>query len=616
MSEATTSMTPGAELSYASVVHMWRGRVRSTPMLTAMASRGPKSWVTMSWQSADIRVRKIANGLLSLGVQPGERVAILSNTRVEWVLADIAILHAGAATTTVYPSNTAEECAYILNDCAAVAIFVENESQMEKVLSQKSELPNLKHIIVLDPLQGENPEAVLSLEDLESAGKAHAAAHPDHLDAVLVDISSESLATLIYTSGTTGKPKGVRLSHDAWVYITEALDQQGIITANDRQFLFLPLSHVLAKIAQVAFIRLGVPTYIDGDVNRVSALLPEVRPTFMVAVPRVFEKAYNRIVQQGTSGSPAKAALFKWALGVGREVSKIKQQHREPPRWLRMRFQVADRLVFSKVRMAFGGECRFCISGGAPLSKDIAEFFHACGLLLLEGYGMTESTAASTVNTPEDYIFGTVGRPVPGVEISIADDGEVLIRGRTVMQGYHELPEKTAETIDQDGWLHTGDLGSLLPSGHLQITGRKKDLIITAGGKNIAPAVFQNQLKAASPLVGQVLMHGDRRNFCVALITLDEDGARAWADEQGIGMSSIEELATHEGLRNVIQSAVFRVNEGLPRYQTVKDIHICSEPWSIENGLLTPSLKVKRSTVESRYADVLNAFYAGTIAKS
>ncbi|MFT7518312.1 MAG: long-chain acyl-CoA synthetase, partial [Kiritimatiellia bacterium] len=437
----------------------------------------------------------------------------------------------------------------------------------------------------------------------------------DAYDRSADSIDPGRMATLIYTSGTTGRPKGVVLTHDCWVYESEAIDRMGIISAADKQFLFLPLSHVFAKAMMILFVRLGVPTAIDGDQDNLPKNLAATRPTWMAAVPRVFEKAQNQIMNEVKSASGFKKGAFQWSLRVGEQVSRVRQQHREPNRLLRMRYRVAERLVFDKVRTMFGGRMRFMLSGGAPLSPDIARFFHACGILILEGYGLTESSAASCVNTPDSFVFGTVGCPLPGTQVKLSDQGEILLKSRGNMLGYYNLPELSAQAFTDDGWLRTGDIGTVLDTGHLKITGRIKHLIITAGGKNIAPSNFQNQLKASSNYVSQVLVHGDKRNFCVALVTINEKHVRNWAREQGIQASTYSQLADNESVKALVWEAVDAVNKRLPSYETVKRIHLCSEEWTVANGALTPSLKVKRRVVEENCAEVLDAFYAGAVHK-
>lgn len=598
-----------ASSSFRSVPDMWHHRVSSTPDGEALihldARRG---WTSMSWRQAAERVRAVANGLFASGLEREQRCAILAATRVEWILVDMGILCAGGATTTIYPSSTPEECSYILNDCQARFVFCDTDAQVAKLLTERERLPHLQKVFVFDGRS--SPDGwVVALPTLEDEGRAFAAANPERYDAVSRSIQPGDLATLIYTSGTTGAPKGVMLTHDSWVYESEAVDALGIISPADKQFLFLPLSHVFAKVMEIIFIRLGVPTVVNGDVDTLVSNLRQTSPTWMAAVPRIFEKAYARIVAQAREAGPVKYAIFKWAVGVGREVSAVRQRRQAPSGLLAVKAALADRLVFSKIKEGFGGRLRFFISGGAPLSPEIAAFFHACDVLILEGYGLTESSAASCVNGLDDFIFGTVGRPLEGTEVRIADDGEILIRGRGVMKGYFGLPEATAEAIGPDGSLYTGDLGVKLDSGHIQITGRKKDLIITAGGKNIAPSHFQELLKARCPYVSQALMHGDKRNFCVALVSIQEEATAKWAKEKGLAFRDYADLASRPEVHALIWAEVERINQQLPSFETVKKIVILPEDLTVENGLLTPTLKVKRQVVEARYKQVLDGLY-------
>ncbi len=594
--------------SFKSVAEMWQHRVESTPESEAMTWRREGRWITATWRQAGERVRAIGNGLLALGLEPEERVCLLSATRVEWILADLGTLCAGGATSTIYPSNTSEECAYIVNDCEGAFIVCDTATQVQKLISIRSQLPSVRKVITFDgPATADG--WVMPLAELERLGQEFSQAHPQKYNEVREAITPDRLATLIYTSGTTGQPKGVMLTHDSWVYEAEAVDALGLLTPADKQYLFLPLYHVFAKVMQVVFIRLGIPTVIDGDIDSLIANLAETQPTWMGAVPRIFEKAYVRTVTQGRESGRAQRALFEWALSVGREVSRERQERKTLGAMLKLKYQIADRLVFSKVKQRFGGRLRFLISGAAPLSKEIAEFFHACDILILEGYGLTESSAATCVNGPDDFVFGTVGRPLPGTQVKIAEDGEILLKGRGIMRGYYGQPEATAEAISADGWLRTGDIGVLLPSGHLQITDRKKELIVTAGGKNIAPAHFQNLLKARCPYVSQVVMHGDKRPFCVALVAINEEMVRKWATEKKIPHTDYADLASKTEVRNLILSYVDQVNRELPSYETVKGIALLPEDLSQENGMLTPSLKVKRRAVEQRYQSELDAFY-------
>lgn len=613
MTRPTTRGVMGTS-SFRSVPDMWHHRVGSTPDATAMIFRDRANWNQVTWKEAAARVRYLANALLAFGIEPEQRCAILSKTRYEWVLVDMAILCAGGATSTIYPANTAEECEFICNDCSARVVFCDTQEQVFKLLQKRETLTSVERVIVFDG-EGTEDGWVQALSRFESEGVEHEIANPDAYDKVSKNIRSDQLATLIYTSGTTGQPKGVMLTHDAWVYEAEAIDAMGLISPADKHYLFLPLAHVFAKVMEVIFIRLGVPTVVDGNMEALIHNLGETEPTWVAAVPRVFEKAYNRIVSEARDSGKIKYNLFKWAIDVGRQVSGLRQKGRQPHGLLRVKFALADKLVFQDIKERFGGRIRFFISGGAPLPKELAEFFHAMDILILEGYGLTESGAASCVNSPDDYVFGTVGKPVPGCELRIDTDGEILLRSRGNMVGYHQQPEDTDQCLDDDGWLRTGDIGMVLDSGHLMITDRKKAIIVTAGGKNVAPAHFENLLRSVSPFVADVVMHGDRRSFCTALVTINEDTAGPWARSEGIVYEDYADLASKPEVRALAQQAIDDVNRQLPSFERVRKFAILAEPFTVENGTLTPSLKVKRSVVVERYADQLDAFYEGTVAR-
>jgi len=454
----------------------------------------------------------------------------------------------------------------------------------------------------------------ISLTELEKKGHAWDVANPGQYDTVADAVGPDHLATLIYTSGTTGKPKGVMLTHDNWVYEGEAIDSLGIITPADKQFLFLPLAHSFAKVLEIAFIRIGVPTAIDGDIDSLVDNLGVVKPTFMGAVPRIFEKVYNKVVSNAREGGGVKLKIFTWAMGVGKEVSALRQKKQEPTGFLALKLSVADKLVFSKLKDRFGGRIRFFISGGAPLSREIGEFFHAADLLVLEGYGLTESSAGTFMNRLDDYRFGTVGPPVPHTQVKFANDGEILIKGRGVMRGYYNLPADTAEALDADGWLHTGDIGELREGGLLAITDRKKDLIKTSGGKYVAPQSIENKLKARSPLLSQVLVHGDNRNYCTVLVSLTEDNTRSWLAQQGITVGTYAELTTHPKVLEEIGRVVDEINRELASYESLKKFAILPKDLSLEDGDLTPKMSVKRKVVEKKYRSLLDKFYEGTVA--
>ena len=602
---------------FKSLVEMFHHTVEATPDADAMFGRRGGVWYSQSWRETGDQVRRVACGLLSLGLEKSQRCAILSATRPEWVVADLGILAAAGATTTIYPSNTAEESAYIIGDSGAVVAFAENPAQAAKLVEMGSRVPSLRQVILIE---GEPPEGgaggwMTTLAELEERGREWDAAHPGGYEASVAAVGPDDLATLIYTAGTTGKPKGVMLAHDNWLFEAEAIEEIGLLSGEDKQFLFLPLAHSFAKVLQVAFLRMGVPTVVDGSIDELADNLGATHPTVMGAVPRVFEKVYNRVVTGAREAGGLKYKIFLWSLGVGRRVSALRQVGREPTGLLALKYRIADKLVFSKLKARFGGRIRFFVSGGAPLAREIAEFFHAADILVLEGYGLTETSAATFVNRPTRFKFGTVGLAVPGTEVKIAADGEILIRSRGVLRGYYNRPEDTAEALEPDGWFHTGDIGVLDEGGFLKITDRKKDIIVTAGGKNIAPQNIENRLKAGCRYISQVVMLGDRRPFCVALITINEETVGKWAAEQGITYRDYADLAARPEVFRLISDAVEANNRGLASYETIKKIHLLDHDFSQESGELTPKMSIKRKVVEERNRAVLEGFYAETLER-
>jgi len=598
-----------------SLPELFRRRVAQTPDREAYRYPVADQWRSMTWRQAGERVRAIAGGLLALGLGREDRVGVLCSTRVEWLLVDLGILTAGGATTTVYPSSTSDECAYILSDSGSRMAFAENADQLAKLRAERAATPALERVILIDGVpDAADGDWVMALADLEAKGGEWMAANPRGLEDVVDGIEGEELATLIYTSGTTGKPKGVRLVHECWAYTADAIDALGLMLPGDVQYLWLPMSHSFGKVLLGGQIAAGCATAVDGRIPKLVDNLAVVRPTYMAAAPRIFEKVYNRVVQQAKEGGELRFRIFEWAIGVGKQVSAAKQARRPLPLHVQLQARVADKLVFEKLRNRFGGRLRFFISGSAPLSRDIAEFFHACDILILEGYGLTETSAASFVNRPTRYKFGTVGLPLPGTELQLDPaDGEILIKSPGVMRGYHNLPEQTAEVL-HDGWLRTGDIGEVDPSGFLRITDRKKDLIKTSGGKYIAPQAIEGKLKALCPYVSQVIVHGDRRNFVTALITLDEESIKPWAREHGLGGRTYAEIAADPRTHAMIEPFIGQLNQTLARYETVKKFAILPTDLSVEAGELTPSLKVKRKAVEKKYAGVLDGLYEGALA--
>ncbi|MEU3653053.1 AMP-dependent synthetase/ligase [Streptomyces sp. NPDC032161] len=612
-----------------SVANLFIDRVAATPNgeayrypVPSATGEGPDDWKSLSWAEAAERVYAIAAGLIDLGVRPEERVALASSTRVEWILADLGVMCAGAATTTVYPSTNADESAFILSDSESRVLIAENAEQLAKARERREGLPNLAHVVVVDPedagpAEGDPEGWVLTLADLEARGARYLAEHPDAVEKRVASITSDQLATLIYTSGTTGRPKGVRLPHDSWSYMARATVATGLITKDDVQYLWLPLAHVFGKVLTSGQIEVGHVTAVDGRVDKIIENLPIVQPTYMAAVPRIFEKVYNGVAAKARAGGGAKYKIFQWAAGVAREYAVASQDNfrrtgaASVPFALGARHKIADTLVFAKIREAFGGRLRACVSGSAALAPDIGYFFAGAGIHILEGYGLTETSAASFVNPGEAYRTGTVGKPLPGTEVRIADDGEILLRGPGVMQGYHGQPEKTAEVLEADGWFHTGDIGELSVDGYLRITDRKKDLIKTSGGKYIAPAEIEGRFKAVCPFVSNILVHGANRNYCTALIALDEPTILGWAAENGLGGKPYAEVVASAQAVELIEGYVQRLNEGLQRWQTIKTFRLLPRDLDIEHGELTPSLKLKRPVVEREYKDLIEDMYVG-----
>ncbi|MEV6379406.1 AMP-binding protein [Streptomyces sp. NPDC051773] len=608
-----------------SVAALFLERVAATPdgeayryPVPPASGEGPSDWKSLSWAESAERVYAVAAGLIELGVQPEQRVALASSTRIEWILADLGIMCAGAATTTVYPQTNAEESAYILSDSSSRVLIAEDAAQLAKAREKKAELPELTHVVVIDTEGADLSEDwVLSLTELEKRGAAYLEKKPDLIKEKVGAITKDQLATLIYTSGTTGRPKGVRLPHDNWSYMAKAIAATGLVSAEDVQYLWLPLAHVFGKVLTSGQIEVGHVTAVDGRIDKIIENLPVVQPTYMAAVPRIFEKVYNGVVAKARAGGPAKYKIFQWAAGVSREYAKASQDNfrrtgtASVPFALGAKHAVADKLVYAKLREAFGGRLRACVSGSVALAPEIGFFFAGAGIHILEGYGLTETSAASFVNPGEAYRTGTVGKPLPGCEVRIADDGEILLRGPGVMEGYHKLPEKTAEVLEADGWFHTGDIGELSPDGYLRITDRKKDLFKTSGGKYIAPTEIEGQFKSLCPFTSNVMVIGADRNFCTALIALDEPSLQGWAAENGLAGKSYEEIIAAPATVEMVDGYVKQLNEGLQRWQTIKKFRLLPRDLDVEHGELTPSLKLKRPVVEKEYQHLIDEMYAG-----
>jgi long-chain acyl-CoA synthetase len=583
-------------------------RVAKSPDAEAFRYPRGEAWESVTWKQAGDRVTSLAAGLLALGLETEQRVGIASGTRYEWILADLAVMCASGATTTVYPSTNGDDTAYILSDSECQIVFAENDEQLAKIEERRSELPQLKKVVTFDGAA--DGDRVITMDALAELGDAYLADHPSAIETIAQKIPPDQLATLIYTSGTTGRPKGVRLLHKAWVYEGAAIEAQHILDETDLQFLWLPMAHSFGKVLLSAQLACGFATAIDGRVDRIVDNLGIVKPTFMGAAPRIFEKAHARIVMMQQAEGGAKEKIFNKAFEVGMKVDELKREGKSVPLPLKLQHGLFDRLVFSKVRERFGGRVRFFISGSAALNAEIAAWFHAAGILILEGYGMTENAAGATVNHPDGYKMGTVGPALPGSEVKIGEGDEVLLRGPHIMAGYHNLPDETAKTLTDDGWLHTGDKGSLDADGFLTITGRIKDLFKTSGGKYIAPSAIESKFKAICPYASQFMVFGNDRNFVVALITLDPDAMSGWAEENGMAGKDYTEIVRSEAAHELVAGYVEQLNAKLNRWETIKKWEILDHDLTIESGELTPSMKVKRNVVENNNEERIAAFYA------
>ncbi|HET9647622.1 MAG TPA: long-chain fatty acid--CoA ligase [Microlunatus sp.] len=588
-----------------SVGAMLLDRVRASGPDEAFRYLDGSRWVSLTWTQLKDKVFELSAALLALGLQREDRVAIACSTRIEWILADLGIMSAGGATTTVYPTTQHEDVAFIISDSESKIVFAEDGGQVAKLLEHLEELPDLISIVQIDG-RVDHPK-VTGWADFVASGRDFLTANPDAVDEAIGMLEPDHLATLIYTSGTTGRPKGVRLVQDCWTYEGVAIEEYDILTAQDLQYLWLPLSHVFGKALIAIQLRIGFATAVDGQIDRIVDNLSAVNPTFMAGAPRIFEKVRARVMLTSSHGVTAKIA--DWAFSVGRKTMPIRLRGDKPTGLLGAQQAIADKLVFSKIKARMGGRIRFFVSGSAALSREVQEWFYAAGLLVLEGYGLTETSAATFVNNPRATRFGTVGPPVPGTEVKIAEDGEILVKGPGVMRGYHRLDEATAEAL-VDGWFHTGDIGELDDHGYLRITDRKKDLIKTSGGKYVAPQKVEGAVKAASPYISQVVVHGEGRKFVSALFTLDPDAIKPWAIEHGKD-PDIAKLASDSDVHALVESGVAQANSHLERWETIKKFEILGGELTVEEGEVTPSLKIRRRIVEQKYEDVLNSLYEG-----
>lgn len=564
-------------------------------------------YAPVTYRRAGEAAREICLGLMALGLSRGDRVAILSGTRLEWCLSDIGGILGGFVTVPIYPSSLPDQVEYILSHSRARAIFVEDEPQYNKVAASRPRLPHLGRVVMMEGDAAGKP-GTMTLEALRARGREHGAANPGAIEARTEEIRPEDDLTIIYTSGTTGPPKGVVTRHSNYVFIVTSALEAVHIPRGATFLQFLPLAHSLGRLEHfLTADAMSVSAFARG-LQTVAEDLPVVRPEIMVSVPRLYEKFYARVMAKVEEDGGLKKKIFFWALRVGREVSHRLQRGEAIRGRLAWKRALADRMVFRKIRDRMGGRLRFFISGGAPLSREIAEFLHALGVLILEGYGLTETSTVTSVNRLERYKFGTVGPALPGTEIRIADDGEILVRGRHVFREYFDDPAATREAVGEDGWLHTGDIGNLDEDGFLRITDRKKDIIVTSGGKNIAPQNVENLLKN-DPFVSQAFVYGDRKKYLTALLTLAPEEILAWAVRNGIAERDVEALAKTPEVEKLMRERVDEANRGLASFEQVKRFAILGKDFSQETGELTPTLKIRRKVVVGKYGSILDALY-------
>ena len=604
----TAQATPATPLGEPrrTIARLWRDAVaagRPGPAYLVESDEG--GWREVSWTEADERVRAYANGFLARGVRKGDNVALLARNSLDWALVDFALARVGAVGIPVYASSSPRDVGYLLSHSEAVAVVCEDATQLAKVEEVASELPALEHVLTLHDLDG-----------LATHGRDFAAANPTALDEATAAIGEDDLYTIIYTSGTTGPPKGCMLSNRNYYEMATVVDrmEQTYYRPDDVMLLYLPLAHNYGRLMLLLGAHVGFTIAFLADPLRVAEALPQVRPTLLPSVPRVYEKVHTAVLAKFDSATGIKRRLIDWALPIGREVSRLESAGKPVPGGLRRKHALADRLVFSKVREPFGGRLRMPGSGGAALSKEIIEFFDAVGIRIAEGYGLTECTTAASTNRPDVYRFGSVGQPLPGFEVRIADDGEIELRSETVFQGYYKDPEATAAVLSPDGWLKTGDIGHLDEDGFLHITDRKKDILVTAGGKNVAPQNIENDLKT-SKYVSQALVVGDAKPYVAALVTLDPVEIGRWAEEQGIDGDAAA-LASDERVRALVQEAVDGANRERSRFEQVKRFAILPRDFTMEEGEITPTLKVRRRAVQEHFADEIDALYAGPYAQA
>jgi len=567
-------------------------------------------WHNVTFQEAVNRTEKIAAGLASLGVKKGDKIALMSANCLEWAITDYAALSLGAVLVPLYPTLLAQQVQYIINDCEAKVVIVSEESQVDKVNAVKMTLKSVKHFFVFEADKLAFSDYWKDFNALAMMGTEFLKRNPVYVSGSIKNVNRSDVATIIYTSGTTGEPKGAVLTHDNFISNVQSVTEIFKVYPEDIFLSFLPLSHIFERTAGQYFACYNSSTVAYAEsIDLVPQNILEVRPTIMVSVPRLYEKIHSRIIDAVESGPALKKKLFYWALGIGHEYAQKIKRKEVLTQGFKIKRNLAHKLVFSKLQARVGGRLRLFVSGGAPLAAEIGEFFESVGLLILEGYGLTETSPGICFNRPDNYKFGTVGSPLPGVEVKIADDGEILSRGAHIMKGYFKKDAETKEVIDNEGWFHTGDIGHLDSDGFLKITDRKKNILVTAGGKNIAPQPVEN-IMITSKYFEQFVMIGDKRKFCTAVVVLSQETMQKWADAKGLSYSNYAELVKLPGVNELVRAEIDRLSGSLASYETIKKFVIASAPFSIDSDELTPSLKVKRKIVEEKYSAEIEALYA------
>ncbi len=594
-----------AFVDFKNVYEMARRTAERYPDLEAYRTiLSPERSESVSWREFLSAVRRVGKSLIALGVDHGDKISILSYTCYKWVLTDVGAESVGAVTVGIYHSTLANDVRYIVDHSDSVLVFAQDLEQLHKLLAVRDRLPRVRKVVLF---AGEHDDNwVLSYRQFLALGDRVDEAT---LDARIAAVGPGDVGAIVYTSGTTGVPKGAVLTHDNITWTAQSVQHCNDMPAGDVQLLFLPLAHIFARTCTFTALLTATTTVFARNLDTIAEDFKLARPHWFIAVPRIYEKVHARVLAGAEAKGGVALKLFRWAVKVGHERGEYLLAKRPVPLGLRVRYALANRLVFAKIRAALGGRVKWCISGAAPLDPTVGRFFHAAGILVLEGIGMTENTSFTNVNRVDNYRFGWVGPPGPGIEQRIAPDGEIQFRGRNVMREYYKMPAETAEAFTEDGWLRSGDLGEIDEEGFLRVTGRKKELIVTSGGKNIAPTAIEGVL-ATSKYINQVCVIGDRRPYLVALLTLDTDNVAEWARSQGIAFANVEELSRHPRVVALIEAEVADRNREFASFETVKKVAIVPE-FTVANGLVTPTLKLKRGPIAERYATLIDELYAG-----